>query len=227
MPSETPAPHTRTWIVEDHCTVRELVVDFIRRTPGFEVVGSSGNAAPLLETKPDIDLVVLDLMLSLRSGTDVIAQVSKWPRPPKVLVFSGVTSPHTFAVCLRYGIAGFVEKSASLDEISKALHAIRAGGTYFSSGASSLLGAMASRNLAVTSDAQQDRENDFILRIGRGLTMKSIAAELQISEQYAYRLRQSLYQKWQVSSDQELLIRVIQAGLISVDAFTEEARPSA
>lgn len=224
MSLESSLPPTRTWIIEDHATVRELVGDFIRRLPGFELVGSSGTAEQLLADRPAVDLLVLDLMLAMRAGTDVIAQVSQWPRPPKVLVFSGVTSPHTFAVCLRYGIAGFVEKSASLDEISKALQAIRAGGTYFSAGASSLLGAMASRNLAVPSESQQDREHDFILLIGRGLTMKSIAAEMKISEQYAYRLRQSLYQKWAVSSDQELLIRVIQAGLISVDAFTESPR---
>lgn len=224
--SDTPprgAP-PRLWIVEDHCVVRELLSAFIETLPGFTLAGSSEDAKSALHAAAQgrMDLLILDLRLANDTGIGLLRDLANLERRPKVLVVSGVSSPQAFSHCLGFGISGFVEKSASLEEIKTALSTIRDGGTHFSAGAAALLAAFIRRKLSTSGDHNQEREIQFILKLGRGQTIKSIAAELNTSEQHVYRLRQALYSRWGVSTDQELVISAIQAGILSLESFDDD-----
>lgn len=214
----TPVGNLRTWIVEDHGAIRELLLDFIGRAPGYTVVGSGSNADEAIEAarQGTIDLLILDLLLPRRNGLAVLETIATLPRKPRVLVFSAVTSLQSVEMCVRLGVVGYVEKNEPLEHLQAALQRIRHGGLFFSENASRILGQLVNRRPDATRIPSK-RKLDLVRMISRGMTMKSISALLDVSEQYLYRQRQAIFQEWGVASDQELVVRALQMGMLDLD----------
>ena len=107
-------------IIEDQTAVRELIATVVREEPGFEVIGESGDGHEAYELcmKLEPDFVILDIMLPGMNGAEVLRRFSKHLRSTRVLVFSGYQNPALVRELLQAGAHGFVEKSASLSELS-------------------------------------------------------------------------------------------------------------
>lgn len=215
-PDET--PHLRTWIVEDHSSIRELFGEFVRQTPGFELVGASSGADEAIAAAREgrVDFVILDLLLPGLPGLEALARLTELPRPPKVMVFSAVNSQQAFEICVQRGVVGFVEKTTPLDQFQQALQRIRAGGCYFSEGVGNMIAGLIAQKRPGDSSAMQNRKRQLIRQLGQGLNVKSIATAMNLSEQYVYRLRQDLFREWNVETEQQLVVSAIRAGYIDI-----------
>lgn len=222
-----PVENLRTWIVEDHAAVRDLLVDFVGRTPGYRVVGSGSLAEPAIDAirRGEVDVLILDLLLPRQSGLTALETISTLPTKPRVMIFSGVTSLQSVEMCVRLGVVGYVEKTEPLDHLQVALQRIRQGGLFFSENASRILGQLVNRRPDSTR-LPTTRKIELIRLLTRGLTMKAIAAQLDVSEQYLYRQRQAIFQELGVSSDQELVIRALQMGLLDLDLLGATSIPA-
>lgn len=223
----TPVENLRTWIVEDHGAIRELLEDFVRRAPGYTVVGSGSNADEAIEAarRGEIDLLILDLLLPRQNGLTVLETLSTLAQKPRVMVFSAVTSLQSVEMCVRLGVVGYVEKNEPLEHLQVALQRIRQGGLFFSENASRILGQLVNRR-PDGPRIPNKRKLDLIRMISRGMTMKSISALLDVSEQYLYRQRQAIFQEWGVSSDQELVVRALQMGILDLDMLGTTGLPA-
>jgi DNA-binding NarL/FixJ family response regulator len=123
-----PAP-VRVVIVDDHPLVRDGFAAVLERTPGLQIVGTTGQAASglrMVETlQPDV--LLLDLGLPDQSGIEVAQRVqASWP-DVAVIVVTGYSVRNHSRVLTQLGVRGVVHKSAPSDQLVSAIHAAAQG----------------------------------------------------------------------------------------------------
>src|ERR1700719_1013350 len=129
-----PQTMIRIAVADDHAVVRRGLRQIIAEASDLEFAGEAGSAdelLTLLRSRP-FDLVVLDLMLGMRSGIDLLKHIkSEFPRLP-VLILS-MHAENVFAIrALRAGAAGYVQKEEAAEELLTAIRRIASGKTYVS-----------------------------------------------------------------------------------------------
>src|SRR5215472_17008335 len=122
-------------IIEDDAPVREILVDWIKRTPDFHLVsefGSAERALPKLPTqKPAI--VLMDINLPGLSGIECLSRLkSVIPETQFVMLTVYEDSDHLFNA-LAVGATGYLLKQTPGEELLQALRDVSQGGSPMSS----------------------------------------------------------------------------------------------
>lgn len=124
------APRPRILIADDHSVVCEGLRMVLR--PAHTVVGMVHDGREVGRAVAELtpDLVLLDLSLPGLNGIEVARELQKAELPVKTLILT-MHSDTIFAIeALAAGAAGFMLKQASGKELTQAIAAVLAGGTY-------------------------------------------------------------------------------------------------
>jgi len=124
----------RVIIVDDHPMVSVALKDLLEMHDQFEVVASydNGGAALAAARTMQPDLLVVDLMVPVLGGVEVISRLRAGGAQFGILVVSG-GEPHESGLrALRAGANGFVHKTDAMDEIAMAAMVVARGKSYFS-----------------------------------------------------------------------------------------------
>jgi len=121
----------RVLLADDHPLFRAALMAAVRRAaPEAEALEAASLAAALAaldSPDADVSLVLLDLKMADCEGfAGLLALRSRHPATA-VAVVSGSEDVETMRKALAFGAAGFIPKSAGLEEMSEALRAILAG----------------------------------------------------------------------------------------------------
>lgn len=120
-------------IVEDHALVRDgMVLTLQRLDPLLALLEASDASAALelIQHNPDLDLVLLDLMLPDENGLLLLQTLrARHPMLP-VIVVSALEDASTVRRAIQAGANGFVAKSSSSDVLVDAVQAVLAGGLF-------------------------------------------------------------------------------------------------
>lgn len=207
----------RIWVLEDHAAISQLLTDFIAGEPAYRVAGASANSEPLLAAcaRGEVDLVLLDLMLEGIGGLRVLDELNRFEPRPKVVVFSATVTQHTVKTALSWGVQGYVEKAAPLEELHAAIARAASGGVFLSRRVSAITRRLIEqRNPKLEDAALSPRELRVLELLARGVTTKEIARELSLSEPATYRVKNAISAKLQAWSDPELTLQALRMGLI-------------
>lgn len=190
-------------IVDDHPFIRSSVSMQLRQDR-LEVVGQADNGvdAVRLVREHMPDLVVLDLVLPDMDGLQVLLRIRDMPQPPKVLVLTSHLADYFSLRCMRAGASGFLSKSDNLDELSKAVLALRSGYSYFPDVSYSSV----NHKDMITTEAQRiaalsDREVIIFQYLARGMVIGEL---MLISNKTVSTYKTRLLEKLRVSSLIEL-----------------------
>lgn len=209
----------RVVIVEDQTSIREMVVEIVKSSEGYEVIAESGDGQAALdlclETKPDF--VILDIMLPGLNGAEVLRRFAKHLKHTRVLVFSGYQNPSLVRELLQAGAHGFVEKTAPLSELKKGIDIVANGGSYFGPEVAQML-----REAVLNPNASQKigldiltaREREILQLIAESYSTKEVAQKLNISVKTAENHRTNLMKKLDLHDVAGLTRFAIQHGLI-------------
>ncbi|MEX5548076.1 response regulator transcription factor [Pseudomonas pergaminensis] len=185
-------------IVDDHPFIR-ATVKYLLKQEGFVEIFEAGNGADAMqiarEQKPD--LVILDLAMPKLGGLEVISRIKALELPCKILVLTSYLAVFFSTRCMRAGAMGFVAKTGELDELQKAIRAIRSGYSCFPSLPSS---SVRRDDLQTTEhelvEALSDRELTVLQKLALGLGNKDIARDMLLSHKtvstYKTRLKEKL-----------------------------------
>jgi DNA-binding NarL/FixJ family response regulator len=124
----------RVLIADDHVLFRSgcrLMLEELE--PGVEVIETAdfGGALSSLETNPDIDLLIIDLVMPGMESVTSIDRLRKLAPDVPLVMCSAFERAADAREALRLGAAGYVPKSSPKQVIMRSLELILSGGTYF------------------------------------------------------------------------------------------------
>jgi DNA-binding NarL/FixJ family response regulator len=207
----------RILIADDHEVVRHglkqmLADDF----PGVKF-GESASAAETFEkaASEDWDLVILDVNMPGRGGIETLADLKKLkPRMP-VLVLSMFSESEYAVRALKAGASGYVNKGSVTKELIEAVRKALAGSRYITPALGELLAADLGWGAATQPHHKlSDREYEVMKLIATGHSVKSIAADLSLSEKTVFTYRTRLLEKLGLDSDVDVARYALRNGLV-------------
>jgi DNA-binding NarL/FixJ family response regulator len=206
----------KVFIVDDHAFLRRGLAQIIDDLPEVTVCGEAGGASETLaqiqRTQPDV--VIVDISLADGNGLELTREIkANWP-DIKVLVSSMHDEALMAERALRAGALGYVSKSDDVDAFITALRRVRDGQVYLSP---RMTDRLLTRVVAGGSEPSRspleklsDRELEVFELIGRGLSTKQIAAQLDLSRKTVETYREHIKSKLNLRNGTELTRHAVQ-----------------
>jgi DNA-binding NarL/FixJ family response regulator len=171
-------------VIEDQTAIREMLAEFIRMTPGYDILDMFGDGQVgldrCLEIQPDI--VVLDVGLPGLNGIEVLRQLTARIPSVKVLIFSGKGSPSNIRELLSAGAQSYVDKMDGFQEFKKGLEIISAGGTFIGPKmASAMRTLIRNPESGRSGGTLSNRERQILQLVAESFSTREIAARLSLS----------------------------------------------
>ena len=165
--------------------------------------------------RDEFDVLVTDLRLGDRSTLELLAQI-RLERPSlPVLIFSSLPEHHYAIAALRAGARGYIQKTASTDEILDAIERVASGQTHVSAPvAERLANDLSSPCSAAPHDRLSTRELEIFYRLARGETTRDIAAALFISAKTVSTHRARILAKTGFRSNGDIVVYAVRGSLV-------------
>lgn len=211
------APIMKILIVDDHAILRRGVRQLLADTYPDAVFGEAATAQEALEHvwKETWSVVLLDISMPGRSGLDVIREL-KDARPSMPVLVLSMHAEEQYALrVLKSGASGYVTKDTVLEDLTDAVKMVLAGRRYLSGRIAELLaGALAGAD-QMPHERLSNRELQVMLLIARGMMLKEIGAQLELSVNTISTYRLRMLGKMNLRSNAELVHYCIQNELIA------------
>jgi DNA-binding NarL/FixJ family response regulator len=207
----------RLVIVDDHPAILDAIAPRAAAAPDIEVVGSARDAdaaARLIESgRPDV--VLSDIQLDgTTGGLELLERFGRTGRPA-FLMLSAFDTPSIVRAAFERGAAGYLLKSAEIDEVLEAVRTVAAGNTAFS--------ADALRSIRTARRRPSDRELQVLRLVAAGASNGEIGLHLTLSEKTVESHLRRLFDRYDVLSRTELALLAVREGWIDDPAVREPA----
>jgi two-component system, NarL family, response regulator NreC len=210
-------------LVEDITLMRSGMRGLLESSGEVHIVGEAvdGREACKLAQKLHPDVILMDVAMPELNGIDATLQIHKMlPKVPVVMLSIHADRQY---VCesLRAGAAGYVLKSAPLDEVLAAIRTVLAGGTYLCHSLADVVKDDYLRRIRgeiAESDLEKltAREREVLQLLAEGNSSSEIARRLHISSRTVESHRFNIMEKLDIHSIAELTKFAIRNGLCSL-----------
>ena len=210
----------RVLLADDHVLVRRGVRMILDMQPDLTVVAEAGDGVEAVAAlrEQEVDLAVLDVAMPRLTGLQAAREISRWPKPPRILMLSMHDNEQYFFESLRVGASGYVLKSAADRDLVDACRAALRGESFLYPGAESALVKdyleRLRRGEPLPRAVLTAREDQVVKLIAEGYSSREIARELVISVRTVERHRENILQKLGMRDRTELTRYAIRVGLI-------------
>lgn len=209
-----PTDSIRIAIVEDDEKIRSSLVVLIEGTHGLRCIGAYEDAEGALRDVPvkEPDVVLVDINLPGMQGIELVQRL-KQSRPAMQFIMLTVyeDTPKIFD-SLAAGAVGYLLKMTPPDEILGAIRDVRAGGSPMSPQIARKVVQSFHKQIGVVSDDAQltRREEEILKLLSKGFLYKEIAEQLFISSDTVHNHIRHIYEKLQVHSRTEAVVKYLQ-----------------
>lgn len=212
------------FLADDHQIVRQGLKALLATIPDLRLVGEAANGLQAVRQVERLqpDVLVLDLMMPDLNGLEVARQVAKKSPRTRVVILSMFDDAAYVVEALRAGVAAYVLKEFSAEELVKAIRAVIDGQRYLSPKiAEHAAGAYARKTGAVSVDPYDQltaREREVLQLTAEGHSGTEVAGRLHISARTVESHRANLMRKLGVRNQKELIRYAVERGIIPKEA---------
>jgi len=176
----------RVLIVVDIPFYREGLQELLGRDGDFEVIAAVSGAAAAEEAARTRNPHVVLLDIGASEGEEVVDRLRKLPTPPKIVALAVAETPQDVTRWVEAGVAGYVPRTASGDDLRLALREVVRDEVRCSP---QIVATLMRRLAALAASAQAsrsslgvltEREQEVLELLADGLPNKLIAARLRI-----------------------------------------------
>jgi len=211
-------------IADDHAVVREGTRQILEREPDLKVVdeAADGEEAVRMAGSCKPDVAIVDIAMPKVDGIEVTRQIKALYPDIAVLILTAYDDDQFVFSLLEAGAAGYLLKSVRGHELIDAVRAVYAGESVLHPAiARKVLNrfapasgkAIGQKPLEVLSE----REMDVLKLATRGLSNQDIANELCLSLRTIQAHLGHIFNKLQVSSRTEAVVRALKEGWVTLD----------
>lgn len=170
----------------------------------LDQVYSGTEVLPALH-KMQPDVLLLDINLPGRNGVDIARQVVREFPQVRVVIISMYSYQKFVSDLKDIGVAGYLLKSASQQELISCLQRVVAGERYFDEKVHGNGGALHEEDQFIKRYKLSPRETEIISLIRQGISTHDIAQRLFLSEETVKTHRKNIYYKLDIKSVTELV----------------------
>ncbi len=199
-------------IVDDHFVVRSGLAASLELDDTVEVVGEveRGEDVVAAYRKLHPRVVLMDLQLPGIGGIAATAALRAVDPTARVLIFSTFARDDEVQAALDAGALGYLQKSASRDELLTALRSVAAGNRFLQSELARRLAALR------LGPAITPREREILTLIASGRANKEIAAAFAVSEDTVKRHVSNILEKLDVNDRAQATAEAIRRGIVKM-----------
>lgn len=190
--------------------VRESLARVLSENDRIVVVGqcsSGAEACALVESNPDIDILVMDYSMPGMEAIELIRQVKQQRETIQCLVLTVHENVRYAVRVLQNGASGFVIKASAVAELVDAIRACRRGETFVSPAIRDdvFRELQATAPLGGSLDELAPREREFLTLLAAGHNIKACSDIMQVSHSTASTYRTRIMDKLGLESTQALI----------------------
>jgi DNA-binding NarL/FixJ family response regulator len=217
----------RVLLADDHAIVRAGIRQLLEHSGDIQIVAeaSDGEVAKTYIQQYRPDVAVLDIQMPKASGIEVTRWVrTNMPGVGVLILTAYDDDPYVMAV-LQAGANGYVLKTASTEELIRAVHEVHEGKSVLDAAITQkLMARMFSSSKSPIIEELSGRELEVLSLAAKGFTNKAIGVQLGISDRTVQGHLAHIFDKLQAGSRTEAVMRAVSLGWISqnVGTITEE-----
>lgn len=199
-------------LLDDHALFRaglRLLLGTIDRNAAVLEAGTINEAIALADQHPDLELCLLDLNLRHENGLMALGSIKAAAPDVAVVIVSSSDDEALVRTCLDAGAMSFIAKSSAPEVLSEALGHVLAGAVYLPPRMLDI-----EDNSGKLAVALSSRQRDVLRGLCRGLSTKSIAHDLSLSDHTVKEYIASLFLLLDVHNRTEAVIKASQMRLL-------------
>ena len=203
-------------LAEDHAMVRQGTSEMLERDSSLTVVGEAadGRSAVALTRELRPDVVLMDVGLPGQNGFEATREIRSLPSPPRVLILTAHDDPDYARAAIEAGASGYLVKTATIDEIIDAIHAVSSGQLVMDAAVAQWF--FQRSGGAPSRAGLSDRELEVLRLAARGTRNKEIASILGLSPRTVEAHFTAIFNKLGASSRTEAVTYAISRGWLGM-----------
>ncbi|MDW7670235.1 MAG: response regulator transcription factor [Bacillota bacterium] len=191
----------RIMLADDHALIRQGLIKVLSLEPTIQVVAEAENGREAIEKALQIpmDVVLMDINMPLVDGITAVKEIKEVNPDLKIIALTIHDQEEYLVELIKLGVAGYVLKDVSPDELVKAIHQVMNGDSYIPP---VLMGKVLKELNRLSAAVQQPdpdkltfRELEILQELALGLSNKEIADKLFISEKTVKNHLTNIFQK--------------------------------
>ncbi|NOR82875.1 MAG: response regulator [Ardenticatenales bacterium] len=212
----------RVILADDHAVVRKGIREFLEEEGDITILAEAGDGNSALSLIQDHapDVAVLDIQMPGPSGIEVTRALRAAGSLVAILILTAYDDDPYIMAGIQAGANGYVLKSASPDEIIRAVRAVHEGQSAVDPSVAAKLMAYVAAQRSVpptlTAEPLTDRELEVLALVAKGLTNRAIGHQLGISDRTVQGHLANIYGKMGASSRTEAVMAAVKLGWIGV-----------
>ena len=205
-------------LVEDHTITRFGICRLLEKN-NFTVVGEAGDGEqPInlaVEKKPDV--IIMDIALPKLSGVQATRQIKQLCPTSAILILSAYDDDEYIFSLLEMGVAGYLLKTASGEELIRAVESVYKGESILDNAITNKVIHRFVKSGEKPPDIKQhealsERELEILKLAAKGLNNKEIADQIFLSRRTIEGYLRSVFNKLGVGSRTEAVIHSLKMG---------------
>ena len=206
----------RIVVADDHTLVRQSVLKAVSGEEGVEVDGEAHDGPSTLAAVETYapDVLVVDIAMPGFDGLTVAEQLRERAPGIRVVFLSMHDDDASLQRAVALGAAGFVSKSASIEELLEAVRAVRDGGSYLSSDVATRVMDLAAGRTSATALGLTPREREILELLTDGHRPAVIGTQLLLSVKTVKNHLTSIYSKLGVETGAQAVSEAFRRGVV-------------